>query len=294
MSNYISAFTTPWMLGGIAVLFVLAAILTWALRTPLAGATRRAGFFGFAVTAGAIVLVTVVREPPQTWCLNCLTPDWGLPRFLNGDLGTEGLLNVALFVPAAFFAVLVWRAPVRTVAFAALGSLLIELLQPMIGVGVNDVTDLATNIAGAMVGAAAGAVVMLIVDSVKQRRLPLARTIRVAASVVAVAALTVGAPSLLASQRQAQAHAQLTQMFAQTTLSDYRKHADTDWLVQRQGFNAANGGPTEEAYATTTVARTRYTWTTFGIVCCVIAEWTPAGFSAHDDAGPSCRTPFHS
>ncbi len=294
MSNYISAFTTPWMLTGVAVLFLLVAILTWALRAPLRNGARRAGFFGFALASGSIVLVTLIREPPQPWCVGCVVPDWGLPRFLNGDLGTEGLLNVALFVPAAFFAVLVWRAPVRTVAAAALGSLMIELLQPMIGVGVNDITDLATNIAGAMVGASAGAVVMLIVDSATQRRFLTGRTVRVAIGVVVVAALTLGAPTLLADHRQAQAHAQLTTLFAQTTLADYRKHADSDWLPRRLAFNAANGSPPEEAYATSKVARTRYTWTPFGVVRCVIAEWTPTGFTATDDAGASCRTPFHS
>lgn len=294
MSTYISAFTTPWMVGGIAVLFVLAAVLTWALRVPLASGARRAAFFGFALACGAIVLVTLVREPPQTWCLDCWTPDWGLPRFLNADLGTEGLLNVVLFVPAAFFAVLVWRAPMRTVAVAALGSLVIEAVQPMIGVGVNDVTDLTTNVAGAMVGATAAAVAMLIFDTVKQRRLPVARTVRVMVAMVAVTALVVGVPSLIASQRQSRAHAQLTRMFAQTTLSDYRKYADNEWLAQRQAFHAANGSPTEEAYTTATVARIRYTWTTFGAVRCIITEWTAAGFSAHDDAGRSCQTAFHS
>lgn len=294
MSTYISAFTTPWMLGGLAAVFVLAAILTWALRVPLASGARRAGFFGFAVTAGAIVLVTLVREPPQTWCLNCWAPQWGLARFLNGNLGTEGLLNVILFAPAAFFAVLVWRAPVRTVAFAALGSLAIELMQPMIGVGTNDLTDLVTNTAGAMVGATAAAVVMLIVDSVRHHRFPVARTVRVLASVVAVTALIAGVPSLIANQRQTHAHAQLIQMFAQTTLSDYSTHADSDWLAQRQAFFVASGNPIEEGYATAEVARTRYTWTTFGAVRCIIAEWTPTGFNARDEAGAACREPFHS
>lgn len=294
MSNYINAFTTPWMLAGIATLLVLAMALTWALRTRLASNARRVGFFLFVLAAGSIILVTVVREPPQTWCPNCLVPDWGLPRFLNGSLGTEGLLNVVLFVPAAFFAVLVWRAPLRTVAVAAVSSLMIEVVQPLIGVGVNDVTDLATNVAGAMVGAAAGAATMLIVDSTKQRRFLAKRTVAVTVGVVVVAALTLGVPTLLANQRQAQAHTQLTKLYNQTTLSDYRAHADTEWQPQRTAFWVANGTPTEETYVTDTVARTRYTWTTFGVVRCVIGEWTPGGFVVIDAAGLACRTPFHS
>lgn len=293
MSNYVSVFTTPWMLTGVVVLLVAALVSTWVIRRPLASTARHVGFFIFAMAAGSILLVTLFREAPQGWCTTCLVADWGWPRLLNGDLGTEGLLNVVLFVPAAFLAVLVWRAPLRTVALAALGSGVIELIQPMLGVGVNDLTDLATNIAGAMIGAAAGAAVMVVVDSITARRFLAGRVLGVVAALVVVAVITVGVPHWLATQRQAQAHAQLERLYAHTNLADYRKHADTDWLAQRLTFSADSGNPTEEGYSTAEVARTRHTWTIFGATRCVISEWTATGFTLTDDAGAACRAPFH-
>ncbi|MCE1175050.1 MAG: VanZ family protein [Propionibacteriales bacterium] len=294
MTNYLSAFTTPWVLTGGVVVVVAALLLTWLVRRPLATTGRRAAFFGFAATGGAVAVVTLFREPPQIWCTSCLVADWGLPRLLNGQLGTEGLLNVALFVPVAFFAVLVWRTPVVTVLVAALGSLLIELLQPMWGVGVNDLTDLVTNLAGAMIGSAAAAVVLLIADSLTARRFLTGRTVRVVVGLLVVAAVVIGIPVGLATYRQNHAHAQLTQLFAGTTVADYHRHADTDWVAKERVFKAQNGTPSEVGYATSTVARTRYTWTTFGLTHCLTAEWTRIAFSVTDEVGANCRTPFHS
>lgn len=294
MTNYLSAFTTPWVLTGGVVVLVAALLLTLLVRRPLATTGRRAAFFGFAASGGAVALATLFREPPQVWCTGCLVADWGLPRLLNGQLGTEGLLNVVLFVPVAFFAVLIWRTPVITVLVAALGSLLIELLQPMLGVGVNDLTDLATNLAGAMIGSATAAVVLLAADSLAARRFLTGRTVRVVVGLLVVAAVLIGIPVGLAAHRQSQARAHLTQLFAGTTLADYRRHADSDWIAKRHAFNSQNGTPSEVAYATSTVARTRFTWSTFGLTHCLIAEWTPKAFTATDEVGASCRAPFHS
>jgi glycopeptide antibiotics resistance protein len=85
-----------------------------------------------------------------------------------------------------------------------MGSMVIELLQPMLGVGVNDLTDLAANATGAMIGATAAAALLLIADSIRSRRWFVARTVRVIVAVVIVAAIITGIGSLLALQPRAQ------------------------------------------------------------------------------------------
>lgn len=204
MTEYVTEFTTPWVLTGVSIVLAIAVVITLALRHPLGSTGRRWSFFAFVVSAGIVVVATLVREPPQVWCTGCLVPDWGLPRFLNGDLGAEGVLNVALFVPVALFAVLIWQTPILTVIVAAMGSMVIELLQPMLGVGVNDLTDLAANAAGAIIGATAAAMLLLIADSLRARRWFAARTVRVIVAVVIVAAMVSGIGRLLALHPRAQ------------------------------------------------------------------------------------------
>lgn len=204
MTEYVTEFTTPWVLTGVSIVLAVAVVITLALRHPLGSTGRRWSFFAFVVSAGIVVVATLVRQPPQVWCTGCLVPDWGLSRFLNGDLGAEGVLNVALFVPVAFFAVLIWQTPILTVIVAAMSSMVIELLQPMLGVGVNDLTDLAANAAGAMIGATAAAVLLLIADSIRARRWFAARTVRVIVAVVIVTAMVSGIGRLLALHPRAQ------------------------------------------------------------------------------------------
>jgi hypothetical protein len=204
VTEYVTEFTTPWVLTGVSIVLAIAVVITLALRHPLGSTGRRWSFFAFVVSAGIVVVATLVREPPQVWCTGCLVPDWGLPRFLNGDLGAEGVLNVALFVPVALFAVLIWQTPILTVIVAAMGSMVIELLQPMLGVGVNDLTDLAANAAGAIIGATAAAMLLLIADSLRARRWFAARTVRVIVAVVIVAAMVSGIGRLLALHPRAQ------------------------------------------------------------------------------------------
>ncbi len=133
----------------------------------------------------------------------CLVPDWGLSRFLNGDLGAEGVLNVALFVPVAFFAVLIWQTPILTVIVAAMGSMVIELLQPMLGRRERSHRPCGQR-RGAMIGATAAAVLLLIADSVRARRWFAARTVGVIVAVVIVAAMVSGIGRLQALHPRAQ------------------------------------------------------------------------------------------
>ncbi|MEU2436930.1 VanZ family protein [Streptomyces rubradiris] len=72
---------------------------------------------------------------------------------------SSALLNVALFVPASFFAALVFQRPLTTLAVTAVGSGLIELVQAEGAMGRScSATDIAANTTGSLLGVAAGTV----------------------------------------------------------------------------------------------------------------------------------------
>jgi hypothetical protein len=72
---------------------------------------------------------------------------------------SSALLNVALFVPASFFAALAFRRPLTTLAVTSVGSGLIELVQAEGGMGRScSATDIVANATGALIGVAAGTV----------------------------------------------------------------------------------------------------------------------------------------
>ncbi|MFD6310405.1 VanZ family protein [Streptomyces nigra] len=81
------------------------------------------------------------------------------PPFPQLPHSSSALLNVALFAPAPFFAVLVFRRPVTVVAVAVLSSGCIELIQAEGTMGrACSSTDLVANATGAVIGAAGGVV----------------------------------------------------------------------------------------------------------------------------------------
>ncbi|MEU0008416.1 VanZ family protein [Streptomyces sp. NPDC006314] len=72
---------------------------------------------------------------------------------------SSALLNVALFIPAPFFAALLFQRPLTTVVIAAVGSGLIELIQAEGSMGRScSATDIVANTTGALLGVAAGVV----------------------------------------------------------------------------------------------------------------------------------------
>ncbi|GHH18134.1 VanZ family protein [Streptomyces rubradiris] len=72
---------------------------------------------------------------------------------------SSALLNVALFIPASFFAALVFQRPLTTLAVTAVGSGLIELIQAEGAMGRScSATDIVANTTGSLIGVAAGTV----------------------------------------------------------------------------------------------------------------------------------------
>ncbi|OLF16206.1 VanZ family protein [Actinophytocola xanthii] len=71
--------------------------------------------------------------------------------------GGSEVLNVLLFVPPVFFAVLATRRPAPVLGAAVVLSALIELAQTVTGRGVCETQDVLNNAVGALVAAVAGA-----------------------------------------------------------------------------------------------------------------------------------------
>lgn len=291
MSNYVSYFLVPQVLVGLTVVALAAGGLTWLLRSRIQGSGRRLLFFLFLGGLGLVLVVTLLREPWLGACPGCLA-EWGLEKVLAGRVSTEVWLNVVLFVPVTLFAVLLWRAPWRTVGAALLLSLAIEIVQPLVGVGANDLMDLVANTAGALIGAGVGAVLLLTADLVRERRLAPRRVVRVMLSLLVGAAVLVGAPAWMATSRQTAAIAQLEGMFAGTTLADFETNQEGAWAKQLQQFYLKSGRPMEVTRVGDSLARTRYTWNIYFAVRCVFAEWTPQGFTAVPGSGADCTVPL--
>lgn len=291
MTNYVSYFLGPQVLGWLAAVLVIAGGLTWLLRRRLGRPGRQALFFLFLMSLGLVVVVTLLREPWLGACPDCLA-EWGLAKVLAGRVSTEVWLNVVLFVPLALFATLLWRAPWRTAGAALLLSLVIEVVQPLVGVGANDLMDLVANTSGALIGAGAGAVVLLIADALRRRDVGPGRVARVVLSIGLGLAVLVGAPTWAASTRQAAAVEKLEHLFAGTNLADYEANSEGAWNDKLYVVYDELGAPTMTTRNTDGVARTRYTWNIYFAVRCVFAEWTSVGFAAVPRSGADCTAPL--
>ncbi|SER03849.1 VanZ like family protein [Streptomyces sp. yr375] len=123
----------------------------WPLRTAVAG--YAAGILAVTLLPGAAGL--------EAW--QC---DTGAPTHLFTSVSS--LLNIALFAPAGFLAVLVFRRPVTVAAAGGFLSAAVELTQSAASFGRScSVSDLAANAVGAVAGALAGALWLY-----RQRGLP--------------------------------------------------------------------------------------------------------------------------
>ncbi|MFF4100770.1 VanZ family protein [Streptomyces sp. NPDC001903] len=109
-----------------------------------------------ATTAGALVLAaTLYRLHPQAPASRVCT----VQRDVLGSLiAQQGLLNIALFIPLAFFTTLLTRRPLPVFAACAVLSGAVEVAQALTpGMGrACDTGDLAANALGALAGCAAG------------------------------------------------------------------------------------------------------------------------------------------
>lgn len=286
MTSYLSYFLTPSLAINGVIILAAALGLTVALRARLGAVARRLVFFLTAVSLGGILQMTLLREPPVGSCVECLT-HWPLDRLVSGQLGIDTALNVALFVPFGLFATLLWRTPWRITGVAALISLAIEITQPLLGSGANDLADIAANTLGAFVGAGLATAILLVRDTIVGRHLDLRRLATLAGAIIVTGSLAFGISVGGASTIQASAAQQLNDMFHGTKLVDYKRNQEA-WAPRLQAFWEANRTPTNDAYSNSQVALQRFTWTYYWTTRCVTAHWDAEGFVTDFGSDSQC------
>jgi hypothetical protein len=114
---------------------------------------------------------------------------------------------------------LLWKAPFRVTGAAALLSLVIEIIQPLLGDGANDLADIAANTLGALLATT----ILLIRDTLVSRQLDLQRLAKLAIRIIITVGLALGLSIGGANAIRASASEQLDTMFAGTTLADYKR-----------------------------------------------------------------------
>jgi glycopeptide antibiotics resistance protein len=286
VGNYLSYFLNPYFAFTAAIAVAVALVVTIVFRARFRTVGRRLCFFLTAVSLSGIIRLTLLREPAQGPCLSCLT-QWSADRLIAGNLANETALNIALFVPLGLFATLMWKAPFRVTGIAALISLAIEITQPLLGTGANDLTDLVANTLGAFLGAGVATAILLVRDAATSRRIDWVRLAKFAAVTVVTVGLGLGLSIGGANAIQASGTRQLEAVFAGTTLADYR-HNQTAWNNKFDAFWKANRQPTNDAYEDGTVALQRFTWHFYWTTRCTIARWDSAGFTTQTGSGDDC------
>lgn len=282
----LGAFLGPSLLVTGPILLVVALGLTFVVRARLPDTSRRVLFFLTAMSVGGILQVTLLREPPIGSCLVCLT-QWRVDRLVSGQLGVDAALNVVLFVPFGLFATLLWRRPGRVIGVGALISLVVEVIQPVLGSGANDLTDIVTNTVGAAIGAGAAMVILLVRDTIATRRLDVRRCVALVGTIVLAVGVAVGISIGGATIIASDGARQLDTMFAGTTRADHQ-HQEDAWATRIEAFWRANHMPIADAYSDDRVALQRFTWTFYWTTRCVIARWDADGFTTEVAAGGRC------
>ena len=286
MTSYLGYFLTPTLAINATIILAIVIGLTIALRNRLGTVARRVLFFLTAASFGGILQLTLLREPPNGTCLDCLTR-WPLDRLVSGSVGLDTALNIALFVPLGLFATLLWKTPLRVTGAAALISLAIEVTQPLLGSGANDLADVATNTIGALIGAGLATTVLLIRDTVTSRHLDVRRLTKLAITVAVTIGITLAISIGGANAIQASGANQLGAMFAGTTLADYKRDEGA-WAPKLEAFWKANRSPTNDAYSNDHIALQRFTWTFYWTTRCVTARWDSQGFTTQLGNGSQC------
>jgi len=158
--------TEPELLTIIAVTLLVA----WPLGTVLArrnGCARTVGVL-FVVVVGAVLAATTTHGSfgrPYALDLSGIRAyldQFADPGLIGSDLRgfgatLERLANVGLFLPVGLVATLLWRRPLRAVAFGVALTFAVELWQAYIGRG-GELVDVLHNSVGAVLGAVIGVI----------------------------------------------------------------------------------------------------------------------------------------
>jgi VanZ family protein len=158
--------TEPELLAIIAVTLLVA----WPLGTVLArrnGCARAVGVL-FVVVVGSVLAATTTHGSfglPYAFELSGVRPylaQFADPGLIGSGLRgfgatLERLANIGLFLPLGLVATLLWRRPLRAVAFGVALTFAVEGWQAYIGRG-GEFIDVLHNSVGALLGAVIGAI----------------------------------------------------------------------------------------------------------------------------------------
>lgn len=138
---------------GVLYLLAATALLAWPL-----GRRLRRGPLGvvFVAVAGAVLAATASTPYPHFSAarVQVYLAAWTRTDLLTGFAGdAERLANIALLLPLALLATLLWRRPVAVVLGCTLFSFAIEGWQAFAGGRAADPVDVIHNTAGAALGA---------------------------------------------------------------------------------------------------------------------------------------------
>ena len=149
------------LLIAVACAVAIGVLVAWRLAPRRPAGTVLVEWVGFFASFGLILGAVLFRYGiPTTFSLGTLTewPTDQMSQLVSDPFSSDQiLLNVALFVPAGFFLARLTDRPVISLLVLTGSSLTLEVLQAVLGIGANDVSDVAANAVGAGLGTVSGA-----------------------------------------------------------------------------------------------------------------------------------------
>jgi len=261
----------------------------YATRSRRPGHTTAVSWTALFCAAGLVLGVTLFRDGiPHTVLPQALT-QWPMDQtqqvLSDPFASTQVLLNVLLYAPVGLLLARVTGRPLMSWGALAVASLLVEMLQALLGAGANDLSDVAANAVGAAVGTACAALLVWARPGAAERS-SRRHMVEWAGGWAAGLALTVGTAHLLAQQRADQLRGTLAETFRGTTLTDYQRWQTGDLLEQR--VFAAVTPRADASDSTANAVTVRYPASVLGVHRCVLVTWRAAGVSIAVDAGSPC------
>ncbi|PRY44692.1 VanZ family protein [Umezawaea tangerina] len=150
----------PLIAGGVVLGGVLLGIGGWQAAKRFGW--RRGPSVAAGISLGVVLGATFSRTLPDYASMPGVVPRERPFCYVNGfsAVGGNEMINVLLFVPLVFFAVLAVRRVLVVAGAAVALSAVVELLQPLTHRGLCETQDFLNNSAGSLVAAAAGAAVL--------------------------------------------------------------------------------------------------------------------------------------
>lgn len=228
----------------------------------------------------------------------------GWDRLSEGNLlgSSQFLLNIALFVPAGAAWTWVTGRAGRSLAGLIALSMLIESVQGVTGLGAADITDVAANSIGAVLGVGGAAVVVAgleragIDTGVRRADANPRRRALVAAGLVVLTVTALTAMLAGADRRQASIRDELEDAFADSGYDEIdavlrgdasELDADARFTDSEQVFGATSVRADGVRFGDGQI-EVRWPALFFGFRRCVYVIWQPSNVEFRNLSGPAC------